>query len=527
MDKSPKIAAIDVGTNSFHMVIAKINKKGAMSVISREKEMVRLGSSGKDMKYLQEKAIERAIKTLYAFTKMAESHDATIRAVATSAVREAVNKEGFIKRVKADLNIDIEVVSGVEEGRLIFLGVIHALPIYDKKILVIDIGGGSTETIIGWNQELEYVHSEKIGSFRLTKLFFETDNYTKETISEAKKYAKGGWAPVLNQIKEIGFDQVIGTSGTFQSIANMALAKKNIQAPNILNGYSVTSEELLEVIHSITHCKNSEEVKKIPGADPKRADILIGGAIILETLIEELAFREVLLSPYALREGIVYDTYEKMEDSKNHGHIVDLRRETIIHLAQRYNVYNEHAMFVTKISLAIFDALSSFHNLGNNEREFLEYAAILHDIGYWISHDQHHKHSYYIITHSDLPGFTNDEADIIGTIARYHRKSHPKSKHSEYSSFNHRTKYIINVLAGILRIAEGVDRRQKQNVKDISVNFPDNQEEMNILQIDKKPIIELNLIPIKTKKAIDIEIWGAKRRTELLEEILEINIDVK
>jgi exopolyphosphatase/guanosine-5'-triphosphate,3'-diphosphate pyrophosphatase len=151
----------------------------------------------------------------------------------------------------------------------------------------------------------------------------------------------------------------------------------------------------------------------------------------------------------------------------------------------------------------------------------------LHDIGYWISHDQHHKHSYYIITHSDLPGFTNDEADIIGTIARYHRKSHPKSKHSEYSSFNQRTKYIINVLAGILRIAEGVDRRQKQNVKDISVNFPDNQEEMNILQIDKKPIIELNLIPIKTKKAIDIEIWGAKRRTELLEEILEINIDVK
>lgn len=521
MGKAPIIAAIDVGTNSFHMVIASINTRGAMRIISREREMVRLGSSGKDMKYLQEDAMDRGVKALYAFSKMAESHDAYIRAVATSAVREALNKDAFIKRVKNELNIEIEVVSGVEEGRLIFLGVIHALPIYDKKILIIDIGGGSTETIIGKNGELETVHSEKIGAVRLTKLFFEDGKYTDERIEELRAYIKGEWSPILNQIKEHRFDISIGTSGTIQSIANMVLAEKQMQIPELLNGFSVSAKEIIHIISKITKCSNQDEILEIPGIDPRRADIILAGALILETAIEELKIKEILLSPYALREGIVYDTFEKMSTSELHKHIVDLRYETVVNLAQRYNNFDEHTKFVTEIALKIFDFLIPIHNLGNYEREILKYSSLLHDIGYWISHDQHHKHSYYIIIHSDLPGFTNEEADIIATIARYHRKSHPKKKHPEFSKFEQDIQNVIKVLAGILRIAEGIDRRQKQYVQDINVN------NNNIDTIKNKTSkLEIKLVQKSPKYKIDIEVWGANRRKDLLEESLKIDIEI-
>jgi exopolyphosphatase/guanosine-5'-triphosphate,3'-diphosphate pyrophosphatase len=527
MEKTPVIAAIDIGTNSFHMVIAKINRSGAMNIISREKEMVRLGSSGKDMKYLQEDAMERGVRVLYSFAKMAESHDAIIRAVATSAVREAVNKEAFIRRVRNELAIEIEVISGVEEGRLIYLGAIHALPTYDKKILIIDIGGGSTETIVGLKEEIEFVHSEKIGSIRLTKLFFDSGNYNKEAVSDAKRYIKGEWATVLNQIKSSGFETTNGASGTIQSLAYMALASKQQLIPELLNGYSVPASDILDVIKKIIRCKNISEIQKLPGVDPKRADILIGGSIILEIILEELNIKEILLSPYALREGIVYDTYEKQVTSKAHNHIANLRYETIKNLALRYGIFDEHSQFVTQIALKFFDNLAKFHKLGKYEREILELSAIVHDIGYWISHDQHHKHSYYIITHSDLPGFTNDESEIIALIARYHRKSHPKKKHSEFAKFEEKTQYCIKVLSGILRIAEGIDRRQKQYVQDII--FPNLEEVIkNYKKSDSafQGKIEINIVPKKTKKSIDIEIWGANRRKELLEHVLGIEIEL-
>lgn len=527
MDKIPVIAAIDLGTNSFHMVIAKVSKNGSINIVAREKEMVRLGSSGKDMKYLQEDAIERGIRTLYSFVKIAESHNAIVRAVATSAIREALNKDAFIKKVKNELGFDIEVVSGVEEGRLIYLGAIHAVPKYNKKILLIDIGGGSTETIIGVNEDIEFIHSEKIGAIRLTKLFFDSDKYSKNNIINAGKFIKGEWAPELNQIKNIGFNVVVGTSGTIQSLALMTLAKKNVNVPELLNGVKVSASDILEIINIIKKCKSKEDILKIPGIDPKRADIILGGSIIFETILNELQIEEIYLSPYALREGIVYDTFEKQTTTKAHQHIVNLRYETIKNLALRYGIFDEHSHFVTRISLKLFDNLCEIHKLGTYERGLLEASSILHDIGYWISHDQHHKHSYYIITHSELPGFTNDEAELIGLIARYHRKSHPKLKHPEFSKLDSKTQYIIKVLSGILRIAEGIDRRQKQNISDIS--FPNLNEFINAKQLDyfNKFILEINLEPIKNKKSIDIEIWGANRRKDLLEAVLGIEIEIK
>lgn len=517
MEKAPKIAAIDLGTNSFHMAIASINTNGVIKILSREKEMVRLGSSGRDMKYLQEEAIERGIETLYRFSKIAESENAIIRACATSALREAINRDAFIKRVRNDLDINVEIISGAEEGRLIYLGVIHALPLNGKKTLVIDIGGGSTETIIGTDGKTQYIHSEKIGAIRLTKLFADSGTFTKELVNQIREYIRGEWAVVLDSINSIQFDTVVGTSGTILTLANMVLASKQQTIPEQLNGIRIEANDILNLIKIIAKKKNVREIAKIPGIDPKRADIILAGSLILETAIKVLNIKEILISPYALREGIVYDTYEKIKARTEKSYLINLRLETVKDMAHKYNIDIEHSRIIKNLALKIFDSTTELHHLGNYEREILEYSAYLHDVGYWISHDQHHKNSYYIITHSDLPGFTNDEAEIIGLIARYHRKSHPKKKHQEFSSLSPEKQYMIKVLAGILRIAEGIDRRQKGYVEDVIIDKN---------KTNGSEVINIKLLPKNINQSIDIEIWGAVRRKLLLEETLNIKINI-
>lgn len=517
MEKAPKIAAIDLGTNSFHMAIATINSNGVIKILSREKEMVRLGSSGKDMKYLQEDAIERGIETLYHFSKIAESENAIVRACATSALREAVNRDAFIRRVRNELDINVEIISGAEEGRLIYLGVIHALPLNGKRTLVIDIGGGSTETIIGLDGKTEYIHSEKIGAIRLTKLCCDSGVYDKDTLNQMREYIRGEWAVVLDSISSIGFDTVVGTSGTILTLANMVLASKQQPIPEQLNGLRIDANDILNVIKNLAKKKNTREIARIPGIDPKRADIILAGSLILETAIKVLNIKEIHISPYALREGIVYDTFEKLKSRSEKSYLINLRLETVKELARKYNIDLEHSRIIKNIALKIFDETSEIHKLGVYERELLEYSAYLHDVGYWISHDQHHKNSYYIITHSDLPGFTNDEAEIIGLIARYHRKSHPKKKHQEFSSLSSDKQYAIKVLAGILRIAEGIDRRQKGYVDDVIIEKS---------KSNGSGLLNIKLLPKNINQSIDIEIWGALRRKLLLEETLSININI-
>jgi len=517
MEKAPKIAAIDLGTNSFHMAIASINTNGVIKILSREKEMVRLGSSGRDMKYLQEEAIERGVETLYRFSKIAESENAIVRACATSALREAVNRDAFIRRVRNDLDINVEIISGAEEGRLIYLGVIHALPLNGKKTLVIDIGGGSTETIIGKDGKTEYIHSEKIGAIRLTKLFCDTGIFTKELINQIREYIRGEWAVVLDSINSIGFDTVVGTSGTIITLTNMVLASKQQAIPEQLNGLRIDTNDILNIIKNLTRKKNIREIARIPGIDPKRADIILAGSLIIETAIKVLNIKEILISPYALREGIVYDTFEKIKARTEKSYLINLRLETVKEMSHKYNIDLEHSRIIKNIALKLFESTSDIHKLGNYEKEILEYSAYLHDVGYWISHDQHHKNSYYIITHSDLPGFTNDEAEIIGLIARYHRKSHPKKKHQEFSSLSPEKQYIVKVLAGILRIAEGIDRRQKGYVDDVIIEKS---------KLNGNTLVNIKLLPKSINQSIDIEIWGAVRRKLLLEETLNIKINI-
>lgn len=512
-EQALKIAAIDVGTNSFHMVIASVNSRGMLQVVQRDKEVVRLGSSSGDMKYLQPDAIARGLKTMQAFAEIARSENAKIYAVATSAVREAVNKDEFIEKVKATANVDIEVISGAEEGRLIYIGAMHALPIYDKKALLIDIGGGSTETVIGKQSEIIYVNSAKLGAIRLTKKFFEGGDYSQKQVKLCREYIKGDWSPTMKRLRNIGFETVVGTSGTITTLAMMTLAANNEPLPEIMNGITIDAKSMLAIINKIVKLENPKKIEYLPGTDPARSDILLAGSLIIENAIIELGIDKIFISSYALREGKVFDTVQKMKAIKEFKHLSYLRYETVLNIVTRFNVDFNHAEHVKNIAIRLFDDLAPLHKLNSVEREVLEAASLLHDIGYYISHDAHHKHSYYIIKNCIMPGFTNDEAELIANIARYHRKSHPKKKHENYQKLTQEKQNVVQVLSAILRIAEGIDRRQLRAVKEVAASI--NNKSINI-----------SLIPSASEFPPDIELWGANRRKLYLEETLGMPVNL-
>lgn len=503
--KSNLIAAIDIGTNSFHMAIASVSTRGVLRIHSRNKDMVRLGQSAGDMKHLEAEAMNRGVVTLQRFATEARNAGADIRAVATSAVREALNREAFVQRVLQETGIDVEVVSGTEEGRLIYVGAIHALPILGKRAFVIDIGGGSTETVIGMQGDVAYVHSAKLGHIRISKRFFPDGVVTEQRLDEARRAIRGDWAPVFQELIAYGFEQAVGCSGTIMAVAAHALARTGKRIPESLNGVVIGRRELLDSIAAILAQPTVETRQTLEGVDPRRADVIVGGAVILEQAVLGLNIQDLTISGYALREGIVFDTVQKQRDIEAYHHLSHLRYQSVDHVCDLYRVRRGHAEHVKNLSLRLFDDLQALHLLGDKERELLEAAALLHDVGYHISADQHHKHSDYIIRNSSLPGFTNDEAEIVASIARYHRKSHPKKKHEAFARLTSSEQNTVSVLAGILRIAEGLDRRQQQNVLSLRARHSSSAIEINLVCPSGVP---------------DIELWGAERRKELLEQIL-------
>jgi exopolyphosphatase/guanosine-5'-triphosphate,3'-diphosphate pyrophosphatase len=513
MLESKKIAAIDIGTNSFHMIIASIDSKGLLNIIQREKELVRLGNSPSDMKQITSEAMERGVNTLKNFSKIAESENAIVKAIATSAVREAENQKDFIENVYRETGVEVEVISGREEARLIYSGAIRSLPVFEKKTLLIDIGGGSTETLIGLNGQDEYCNSTKIGTVRLTKKFFDKEKVTKNDIDDCIDYVKGEWTPILDKLKRRDFEYVIATSGTLQNLIAMAAVKSGVVLLENSNGLKASSDMILKVIDRIKVAKNPDKIRKIKGLDAQRADIILAGALIVEIFIKHLNIKEIVFSSYALREGIFFKYYQLLNSLDVSTSISKIRKNTTLMLVKKYGLDINHSKYISKLSLKLFSQLQILHNLTEVEKELLQVASYLHDCGFYISHDKHHKHSYYLILNTEMPGFTIHESELIANIARYHRKSLPKQSHSNFNNLNENDKRKIWVLGGILRIVEGIDRRQLGIVENIEI-------------IIKNDTIEIELKEYEGHN-IDIEIWGANRRKDMLEIALDRKIIIR
>lgn len=503
-----------MGTNSFHLIIGVVDPKtGRFRIIDREKEMVRLGAGSSDMKVLSRRAMFRGIVALRRFKAIADILHASIRAIATSAVREADNRDEFLKYVRRATDIRIEIASGIEEARLIYLGVLQAIPIFNKKIFLVDIGGGSTEFLVGHRRQVLYSESLKLGAIRLTNRFFHSNKLSAKAIRECRDYLTGMLDPVARKLKEYDYEINIGSSGTILNIATMIRLRRGEPSVSTMNNFTFTRAELFDIVKIILQTRTEKQRIKIPGLDTDRADIIVAGALILEQIFRKFKLSSMTVSEAALREGIILDMIEKKSKKKSSHHLQDIRYKNAIHLAEHFHYEKRHAHHVASMALKLFDQTQAIHKLGPAEREFLEIASLLHEIGFFISHDQHHRHSYYLIRNAALMGFTDDEKDIIAHIARYHRKSHPKLKHASFARLSPDDQKIIQKLASVLRIADGLDRTHSQIITDV---------------VCKKFGKTLTLhLKRKDRSSTDLEIWGANRKKGLFEETFGIKVKLK
>jgi exopolyphosphatase / guanosine-5'-triphosphate,3'-diphosphate pyrophosphatase len=510
--ESDVLAAIDLGTNSIHLVVAKVG--GArFEVLEREREMVRLGSAGGDMKRLSGSAMDRGIATLGRFRQVAEIHGARVRAVATSAVREAENRAVFLHRARVEAGVDVEVISGFEEARLIHLGVLQAVPVFDERLLVCDIGGGSTELVIGEKGQVLASRSMKLGAIRLTQRYFPEGRRTRDAVEKCRRHVQGDLGVFAREVCSLGWDVMAGSSGTIGSICEVVAAARDEPRPKTFNNFMVSRDEIFDAVERLIQPKTAELRAKVPGLDPRRADIILGGAIILEQVVGEFGVESLTFSDYALREGVLLDTWQRTHGGSLH-HLSDLRRRSVLHVAEQMDEDLEHSAHVAELALQLFDGTEQWHGLGDDAREVLEAAALLANIGLFVSHSGHHKHSYYIIRNSEhLTGFTDREIELIAQVARYHRKSAPRPKHELFAALSADDQKEVSVLAGLLRVAVGLDRNHAARVESVRCR-PDD---------DGGLVIEV--VP-SLGKDVTLELFAADQRKDLLEQILDVEVSV-
>jgi len=499
-----RIAAIDCGTNSIHMIVVRIRPDLSFEVIDREKEMVRLGSGGLDGKSLTHDAMAAALNAFSRFRRLAESHQVEeILAAATSAVREAGNGGEFLTAVERETGIKPQVISGTEEARLIHLAAVYGVDVAGASAVVVDIGGGSVEITHGAGTSLRSARSFKLGVIRLTERFVHSDPLSGRDERRLVRHIEDELAKYLRDIRNAGFDRVIGTSGTILSLGTVASAERRRTSDEIRN--LRVPAKLIHRLRKEIVDRSIAERMKLPGLDPRRADLIVSGAVLLDTVLLGLDASEITLCDLALREGLVLDYIQR---NRKHiaqaGQYPDVRRRSVIELAERCSYWPDHANQVARLSLAIFDQTRAVHGLTDREREWLEFAALLHDIGTHISYPRHHKHSHYLIKNGDLRGFEPAEAEAIGLVARYHRKSAPKKSHTDYRALSGRRRQAVRVLSAILRLAETLDRSHAQVVT--AVEMHDRGKEF--------------LIKLRTTGDAELELWAAQRQTAPLERVL-------
>jgi exopolyphosphatase/guanosine-5'-triphosphate,3'-diphosphate pyrophosphatase len=486
---APVLAAIDIGTNSIHTVIVQIKPDlPAFSIIGREKDTVRLGDRDKATGNLKEDAIVRSIEALHRHQEMAKSLGATqIIAVATSATREAPNGRAFIDRIDAELGLKVDLISGQEEARRIYLGVLSGIEFNNTPRIMIDIGGGSTELILGDSEEPRTLSSTKIGAVRLSVELVKSDPINDTEFAYLQAYVRGQLERPIDDLKsqlQAGEKpQMVGTSGTIETVAMIIARDKTGSLPSRLNGFQLNLKDVKTLIHKLRRLNNSDRAQ-LAGMSERRAEIIIPGAVVLQEAMLMLGMESLTFCERSLREGVIVDwmlTHGLIEDRLRYQS--SIKERSTLKIADKYGVDLLHSQQVAKFAVEIFDYMQTvcLHNLDENARRYLWSAAILHNSGHFVSHSSHHKHSYYLIRYGELLGYNELEIEVIANIARYHRKAIPKKKHDTYQTLSKSHRLVISQLGAILRVAIALDRRMIGAVDRIICNFQPTSRQFQII----------------------------------------------
>ena len=516
-----RIAAIDIGTNSFHLLVAAVDPKlRTFQIIQAEKATTRLGERDPETGELTEAAMQRGLETLRQFRDLAASHRVEqIVTAATSAVREAPNGRDFLQTILDDLGMEVDLVSGPEEARLIYLGVLSGMPFGDRPHLLLDIGGGSTELILADGRDARALTSTRVGAVRLQRDFVRDDPMPPQRRSFLQAFIQGSLEPAVDKvrrrIKPGETPVLVATSGTAMAIGSLAASEEE-RPPRKLHGYCVTRQSLNQVVDRLITMTPAQRRELAPIND-RRAEIIVPGALILQTTMKMLGVGEFVLSERALREGLIVDWMLRqglLEDRFSFQS--SIRQRTVLHQVQRFAVNQSRAERVASHALSLYDATRGvMHDDSGEGRELLWAAAMLHTCGQHINISAYHKHTWYLIRHGELLGYSEAEHLMVAAIARYHRRSLPKKRHESWQLVATRdNRRCVHQMALLLRLAAALDRRPEPVISALRIHAV-------------KGSLDLEIVPERVNQNVSLEQWSLEGCAEVVKEAVGVNLRVR
>ncbi|MCM0081396.1 Ppx/GppA family phosphatase [Geomonas sp. Red32] len=503
----PRLAAIDIGTNSIRSIVIESLPNGKYRILDDERVLVRLGEGLNQSGKISEAAGDRAIEALTRQKKIIDGyHVGSIQAVATSAVRKAANGPELVRAIEEQVGIQVNVISGEDEAELAALSAFHNFDLEGVRYLIFDIGGGSLEIITAVGTHTEKLISLELGAVFLTETFLKQDPVTPEELQRLRKHVrktlKAQYAGELLRMQCL-----IGSGGAITNIAAMITAAKK-ERYDSLHGHELLRSEVVHLLAMLSR-KSDRERRAVQGLNPDRSDIIVAGVAVVDELMDFFKVNVLKVNERGIREGLILQTLRR------EGLFVGKRprswRDSVLEFANACHFEPEHSRQVGKLALAIFNALNKRFELSEKNARLLEAAALLHDVGYFISYSSHHKHSYHLIRHADIFGFTPRERELIANIARYHRKALPKKKHDEYTRLAPGDRTLVSRLGGILRLCDGLDRRRNSAVESLEFSLEGKSLQITLIGRDD----------------LSVEVHGAMAKADLFEAAFGLKLTVE
>ncbi len=479
------------------MIVADVRPDGSMDVIDEMKAHPRLGRGMETTKALSTESMDLAVDGMQRMVTLAKQLGANrIEAVATSAVRDAENAELFLARVKQATGIKLRIVSGDDEARLMFRSALAHFDLGEGRTVVLDIGGGSLELALAAEGVVDRLTSLPLGAIRLTERYL--DQSSPKRMRKLRKTVRKAIKPIISGRDWRGA-RVIGSGGTFTNLAGIYLHRKGAFNPVSLHETAISRMDVEHILDQLTEM-SEEERRLTPGINPDRADIIVAGVAAVAEVLARVDAREVIVSRYGIREGLLLEAARVTPSVADPG---EARDRSVRELADRCHFEKKHSLQVQTLALQLFDAVGERLGLGDDDRRILADAALLHDIGYHINYDRHHKHSYHLILHADLLGVSPEEQVLIANVARYHRGAEPNKDHPEYAGLNKSLRSRVKRLSAILRVADGFDRGHVSAVASFKVRW-------------LQRALRITPEPSRANANLRLEVWGGHRKSELL-----------
>lgn len=508
-----RLAAIDIGTNSIHMAVARASGPAGFDVIDREREVVQIGRGSFASGRLRADAVRRAVEALARCVQIARRHQVDhIVCTATAAVREARNGGDFLQAAREVAGVRPRVIPAEEEGRLIYLAVKSALRLDERPALIVDIGGGSVQLVVGDRDRVRLAMSAPLGALRLSETRPTEDPPSRRDLQGLRRAIRREGRPALEAVAAHAPVRVYGSSGAIHALAQAASWSERGVPLEQINGHALSVAALGRLVRRLQRMSLAER-EKLQGLDAKRAEIILPGALVLAHVLETVGADGITLSDYGLREGLVTDYLRvHAREVSSLQQVEDLRLRSVLELLSKFQINERHARHVAHLAVSLFDGLARLHRLGAAERDLLRFAALLHDVGAVIGYDGHGEHSAYIIRHGGLRGLSSTELGTVAMVAKYHGQRRPKRRRDDdYAALGRPRRRAVRWLAAILRLAEGLDRSHYQLVRSVRVR--------------RRP--GRIAVLLATRRDARLERWAARRRTGLLERLSGARVTVR